>query len=230
MELKALLHAVPVIQVNGSLEKDMTSVCFDSREVEKNSLFVAVRGVHTDGHRYIDSAISRGCTAVVVEEFSKDEVKGVSYILVEDTSYVLGVLAANFYQNPSKDLKLVGVTGTNGKTTVGTLLFKLFQNLGYEVGLLSTVENKIGNKTVPATHTTPDPVALNYLLREMVDSGCDYCFMEVSSHAIVQQRIAGLYFAGGIFTNITHDHLDFHETFGNYIKAKKKFFDNLDRF
>ncbi|WP_206366961.1 UDP-N-acetylmuramoyl-L-alanyl-D-glutamate--2,6-diaminopimelate ligase [Sphingobacterium sp. SGG-5] len=230
MELKALLHAVPVIQVNGSLEKDMTSVCFDSREVEKNSLFVAVRGVHTDGHRYIDGAISHGCTAVVVEEFPKDEVKGVSYILVEDTSYVLGVLAANFYQNPSKDLKLVGVTGTNGKTTVGTLLFKLFQNLGYEVGLLSTVENKIGNKTVPATHTTPDPVTLNSLLREMVDSGCDYCFMEVSSHAIVQQRIAGLYFAGGIFTNITHDHLDFHETFGNYIKAKKKFFDNLDRF
>ncbi len=230
MELKVLLHAVPVIQVNGSLERDIVSVCFDSREVKEDSLFVAVRGVHTDGHLYIDSAILRGCTSVIVEEFPEDIKEGVSYILVADTSYVLGVLAANFYDNPSKALKLVGVTGTNGKTTVATLLFNLFQNLGYEVGLLSTVVNRIGNMVVPATHTTPDPIALNSLLRQMVDSGCDYCFMEVSSHAIVQQRIAGLYFVGGIFTNITHDHLDFHETFGNYIKAKKKFFDNLDRF
>ncbi len=230
MELKALLHAVPVIQAHGSLEKEVDSLCFDSREVENNSLFVAIRGTHTDGHLYVDTAISHGCTVVVVEELTNEVIEGVTYVLVADTSYVLGVLAANFYHNPSKALKLVGVTGTNGKTTVATLLFNLFQKLGYEVGLLSTVENRIGHMVIPATHTTPDPIALNHLLRQMVDSGCDYCFMEVSSHAIIQQRIAGLYFVGGIFTNITHDHLDFHETFGNYIKAKKKFFDNLDRF
>ena len=230
MILKELLHAVPVIQAEGSLDIAIDSLCFDSREAKGNSLFVAIRGVHTDGHLYVGKAIALGCAAVVVEELPEVLKDEVSYIVVADTSYVLGVLAANFYGNPSKELKLVGVTGTNGKTTVATLLFNLFRKLGYGVGLLSTVENKIGNEVVPATHTTPDPIALNSLLRRMVDAGCDYCFMEVSSHAVVQQRIAGLRFAGGIFTNITHDHLDFHQTFDNYIKAKKKFFDDLDRF
>jgi UDP-N-acetylmuramoyl-L-alanyl-D-glutamate--2,6-diaminopimelate ligase len=205
-------------------------LCFDSREAVSNTLFVAVKGVHTDGHLYIDNVIQQGCTIIVLEEMPASTSESVTYITVADTSYVLGILAANFYGNPSQELKVVGVTGTNGKTTVATLLYNLFQKLGYGVGLLSTVENRIGDKIVPATHTTPNPVALNKMLRQMVDSGCDYCFMEVSSHAIVQQRISGLRFAGGIFTNITHDHLDFHETFSNYIKAKKKFFDDLDRF
>src|SRR5690606_18052394 len=199
-------------------------------KVAQDSLFVAVRGVHTDGHLYLDTAISQGAAVVVVEVLPETTDTGVTYVLVDDTSYVLGLLATNFYGDPSKDLKLVGVTGTNGKTTIATLLFNLFENLGYHVGLISTVQNKIGGRVLPATHTTPDPIALNSLLREMVDDGCDYCFMEVSSHAVVQQRIAGLRFAGGIFTNITHDHLDFHGTFDNYIKAKKKFFDDLDRF
>lgn len=230
MILKELLHAVPVIQAEGPLDIEVGSLCFDSRQAKANSLFVAVRGVHTDGHLYVEKAISLGSTVVVVEELPEKLEQEVSYIVVEDTSYVLGILSANFYDNPSKELKLIGVTGTNGKTTVATLLFNLFQKLGYGVGLLSTVENRIGTEVVPATHTTPDPLALNALLRRMVDGGCDYCFMEVSSHAIVQQRIAGLRFAGGIFTNISHDHLDFHQTFDNYIKAKKKFFDDLDRF
>ncbi|WP_164123584.1 MULTISPECIES: UDP-N-acetylmuramoyl-L-alanyl-D-glutamate--2,6-diaminopimelate ligase [Sphingobacterium] len=230
MILKELLHAVPVIQVEGSLEVEITSVCFDSRKVDAGSLFVAVRGVHTDGHLFVDKVVAAGAVALVVEELPTDMLDTVTYLLVNDSAYVLGLIAGNFYGNPSKDLKLVGVTGTNGKTTVATLLFNLFDHLGYQVGLLSTVENRIGDRVVTATHTTPDPVALNQLLREMVDEGCDYCFMEVSSHAVVQQRIAGLRFAGGIFTNITHDHLDFHKTFSNYIKAKKSFFDELDRY
>ncbi|TYP96169.1 UDP-N-acetylmuramoylalanyl-D-glutamate--2,6-diaminopimelate ligase [Sphingobacterium allocomposti] len=230
MKLKELLHAIPVQQLEGELDVDVLSICFDSRKVAQDSLFVAVRGVHTDGHLYLDTAISQGAAVVVVEVLPETTDTGVTYVLVDDTSYVLGLLATNFYGDPSKDLKLVGVTGTNGKTTIATLLFNLFENLGYHVGLISTVQNKIGGRVLPATHTTPDPIALNSLLREMVDDGCDYCFMEVSSHAVVQQRIAGLRFAGGIFTNITHDHLDFHGTFDNYIKAKKKFFDDLDRF
>lgn len=230
MILKELLHAVPVIQVEGSLEVEIASVCFDSREVKDGALFVAVRGVHTDGHLFVDKVGAAGVAAIVVEELPTEMLEGVTYLLVNDSAYVLGLIAGNFYENPSKDLKLVGVTGTNGKTTVATLLFNLFDHLGYQVGLLSTVENRIGDRIIPATHTTPDPVALNQLLREMVEEGCDYCFMEVSSHAVVQQRIAGLRFAGGIFTNITHDHLDFHKTFSNYIKAKKCFFDELDRY
>ena len=228
MDLKEVLHAIPVIQVEGSLEKDITSVVFDSRAVSEDSLFVAVRGVHTDGHLFLDKAISLKAAVLVVEELPADLDEEITYVLVQDSAYALGIIAGNFYGNPSKDLKLVGVTGTNGKTTVTTLLFNLFDKLGYHVGLLSTVENRIGDRIVPATHTTPDPVSLNKLLREMVEDGCDYCFMEVSSHAVIQQRIAGLKFAGGLFSNITHDHLDFHGTFDNYIKAKKKFFDDLD--
>lgn len=230
MELRALLHAIPVQQLEGTLEVEVLSVCFDSRSVSADSLFVAVRGVHTDGHLYLDKAVESGARVLVVDTLPEQLHADVTYVLVDDTAYVLGLLAANFYGNPSKELKLVGITGTNGKTTIATLLFNLFTSLGYEVGLLSTVANRIGDRVIPATHTTPDPVAINRLLREMVNEGCDYCFMEVSSHAIVQQRIAGLRFAGGIFSNITHDHLDFHGTFDRYIKAKKKFFDDLDRY
>jgi len=230
MELKELLHAVPVIQVEGSIDIEVSSVCFDSRKAVEGALFVAVKGVHTDGHLFIGQVISQGTKVIVAEELPNELIDTVTYVLVNDSAYVLGLIASNFYGNPSQDIKLVGVTGTNGKTTVATLLFNLFDHLGYHVGLLSTVENRIGDRIVPATHTTPDPISLNALLREMVDDGCDYCFMEVSSHAVVQQRIAGLRFAGGIFTNITHDHLDFHGTFDNYIKAKKKFFDDLDSY
>lgn len=228
--LKDILHGIPVRQVTGNLNVSVTQLCFDSRRAEAGSLFVAVRGVHTDGHRYIDQVIKQGAAAVLCEELPTDLHDEVTYIQVADTAFALGVSAANYYGNPSRKLKLVGVTGTNGKTTVATLLFKLFRELGYEAGLLSTVQNQIGDRIVEATHTTPDPVALNALMADMVAAGCDYCFMEVSSHAIVQQRIAGLNFAGGIFTNITHDHLDFHRTFDAYIKAKKAFFDGLDRY
>lgn len=230
MKLKELLHAIPVLQVVGPLEVEVDAIAFDSRQVQQGTLFVAVRGMHTDGHLFVGKAVEGKAVAVVVEELPEHTDDAVTYVRVSDSAYALGVLAANFYGNPSQELKLVGVTGTNGKTTVATLLYNLFRQLGYRVGLLSTVENRIGEKVVPATHTTPDPVALNKLMRQMVDDGCDYCFMEVSSHAIVQQRIVGLKFAGGIFTNITHDHLDFHKTFENYIKAKKKFFDDLDRY
>lgn len=230
MKLKELLHAIPVIQVEGSIDIEVTSVCFDSRKAVPGALFVAVNGVHTDGHLFLSQVIDQGTNAVVVEQLPAVIKEEITYILVNDSAYVLGLIAGNFYGNPSNAIKLVGITGTNGKTTIATLLFNLFNQLGYYVGLLSTVENRIGDQIIPATHTTPDPVALNALLRDMVDAGCDYCFMEVSSHAIIQQRTAGLRFSGGIFTNITHDHLDFHKTFDNYIKAKKKFFDDLDRF
>lgn len=226
--LKSILHAIPVQEVVGQLDVEVVSLCFDSRQVVFGSLFIAVRGVHTDGHLFIDKAIAFGARAVIVEELPVETLDSVVYIVVADSALALGIVAANFYDNPSKKMKLVGVTGTNGKTTVATLLFQLFTELGYHVGLLSTVQNQIGERVIPATHTTPDPIQLNHLLSEMIEEGCDYCFMEVSSHAVVQQRIEGLKFTGAIFTNITHDHLDFHKTFSSYIKAKKKFFDDLD--
>lgn len=226
--LKSILHAIPVQEVVGQLDVEVVSLCFDSRQVVFGSLFIAVRGVHTDGHLFIEKAIAFGARAVIVEKLPTEMLDSVVYIVVADSALALGIVASNFYDNPSKKLKLVGVTGTNGKTTVATLLFQLFSELGYHVGLLSTVQNQIGDRIIPATHTTPDPIQLNHLLSEMVEEGCDYCFMEVSSHAVVQQRIAGLKFTGAIFTNITHDHLDFHKTFSSYIKAKKKFFDDLD--
>ncbi|WP_257657735.1 UDP-N-acetylmuramoyl-L-alanyl-D-glutamate--2,6-diaminopimelate ligase [Parapedobacter lycopersici] len=230
MPLKDILHGIPVQQVVGNLNVSIDQLGFDSRKAGANSLFVAIRGVHTDGHRYISDVIAQGAIAVLCETLPESTSDEVTYIQVADTAFALGVSAANYYGNPSRKLKLVGVTGTNGKTTVATLLYKLFRELGYEAGLLSTVENRVGDRVLAATHTTPDPVALNALMHEMVDGGCDYCFMEVSSHAVAQQRIAGLNFAGGIFTNITHDHLDFHGTFDAYIKAKKTFFDGLDRY
>ncbi len=229
MLLKDLLHAIPVTDYRGSLETEVSSLCLDSRKVQQGSAFVAVRGHQTDGHLYLGKAIELGASVLVVEELPAKINEGLVYVVVADSAYALGVMASNFYGNPSAKLKLVGVTGTNGKTTIATLLFNLFQKLGFHVGLLSTVQNMIGDRKVEATHTTPDPISLNALLREMVEDGCDYCFMEVSSHAVVQQRIAGLRFVGGIFSNITHDHLDFHGTFAHYIKAKKKFFDDLDR-
>ncbi|MFC7522558.1 UDP-N-acetylmuramoyl-L-alanyl-D-glutamate--2,6-diaminopimelate ligase [Parapedobacter sp. GCM10030251] len=228
--LKDILHGIPVRQVIGNLNVTVSNLCFDSRKVGSESLFVAVVGTHTDGHGFIDGAIAAGASVILCEQLPEKSQDHVTYVQVDDTAFALGVSAANYYGNPSKQLRLVGVTGTNGKTTIVTLLYKLFRKLGYEAGLLSTVQNQVGDRVVAATHTTPDPIALNSLLHEMVEAGCDYCFMEVSSHAIVQQRVAGLNFAGGIFSNITHDHLDFHKTFDEYIKAKKTFFDGLDRY
>jgi UDP-N-acetylmuramoyl-L-alanyl-D-glutamate--2,6-diaminopimelate ligase len=202
-------------------------VTFDSRKVKKDSLFIATRGTTSDGHHYIEVAIENGAVAVVCEDLPEILKDTVTYVKVLDSSASLGYIACNFFDNPSEKLKLVGITGTNGKTTTVTLLFNLFRGLGYSVGLLSTVENKINTTIIPSTHTTPDALALNELLSKMVEAGCQYAFMEVSSHAIIQHRITGLKFTGAGFSNITHDHLDYHKTFEEYIKAKKMFFDNL---
>lgn len=227
--LKDILYTVALEQVTGTTELAIATIQFDSRKVKAGDLFVAVKGTLSDGHGFIHECIQKGAVAIICEVMPTVFNNGVTYIKVSDSAIALGVVAANFYQHPSKKLKLVGVTGTNGKTTVATLLYKLFRELGFKVGLISTVENQINDQIIPSTHTTPDPLALNQLLTEMVNKGCDYCFMEVSSHAIAQHRIAALAFTGGIFTNITHDHLDFHKTFENYIKAKKAFFDGLDK-
>lgn len=211
----------------GNTGTRVSSIVFDSRRVEDGSVFVAVKGTQTDGHQYIDHVIKSGAVAIVCEIIPENIQTGVCYIEVPDSSEALGIIASNFYDNPSASLTLIGITGTNGKTTTATLLYKLFQNLGFKTGLLSTVRNMVNQKEVPATHTTPDQVELNRLLRDMADEGCDYCFMEVSSHSVVQNRIAGLTFKGGVFTNLTHDHLDFHKTFDAYLAAKKRFFDTL---
>jgi len=213
----------------GEKNPDIRQITFDSRKIVEGSLFVAVRGTLTDGHRYIQKAIEKGAKAVVCEELPKHLTKGVAYIKVKDSKEALGRIAANFYGHPSKKLKLVGITGTNGKTTTATLLHELFLEFGYKVGLLSTIENKIGKTGIPASLTTPDSIAVNLLILEMVEAGCDFAFMEVSSHAIHQRRIAGLHFEGGVFTNISHDHLDYHKTFKAYVNAKKAFFDNLPK-
>jgi|LakMenE18May11ns_1017448.scaffolds.fasta_scaffold9944779_1 UDP-N-acetylmuramoyl-L-alanyl-D-glutamate--2,6-diaminopimelate ligase len=226
-KIKDILYGVSLRQVSGSTNGNVSGICFDSRKALPTVLFVAVRGTESDGHAFINLAIDNGASAVLCEEFPAEIREKVSYFLVDNSAKALGIIASNFYDNPSSKLKLVGVTGTNGKTTIATLLFQLFQDLGYKTGLLSTVQNQINQLIVPATHTTPDPVVLNSLLNDMVESGCDYCFMEVSSHAMAQYRTAGLSFSGGIFTNLTHDHLDFHKTFDSYLKAKKSFFDGL---
>lgn len=225
--LSDILYKVGLLDVIGSTNLAIASVCFDSRKADKYSLFVAIKGELNDGHEFIDQTIKAGTIAVVCEEFPKFLNEKITYIKVKDCSLALGIIASNFYDNPSSRLKLIGVTGTNGKTTTVTLLFSLFQALGYTVGLLSTVKNQIHKEVIPATHTTPDALTLNFLLNKMVEKGCTHCFMEVSSHAVVQNRIANLVFSGGVFTNITHDHLDYHKTFDNYIKAKKAFFDAL---
>ena len=211
----------------GSTNVEIKHITFDSRAVKKDSLFIAVKGVLADGHAFIDKAIAAGAVAIVCEKIPGKTKIGISYIKVENSHYALGVIADNFYGNPSQHIKLIGVTGTNGKTTVATLLYRLFTEIGHKCGLLSTVENKIAGEHIDATHTTPDAISINILLCQMLEKDCKYCFMEVSSHAIHQRRIAGLTFSGGIFTNITHDHLDYHKTFGEYLKAKKMFFDDL---
>lgn len=206
---------------------EVTSLCFDSRKAKPGSAFIAVKGTLTDGHDSIDKAVDLGARIVVCERLPGSVNESVTYVTVRNSAQALGVMASNFFGTPSEKLKLTGVTGTNGKTTTVTLLYQLFSALGYNVGMLSTVENRIIDEVIPSTHTTPDPIQLNELLKKMVDRGCTHAFMEVSSHAVEQERIAGLKFAGAIFTNITHDHLDYHKTFENYIKAKKKYFDDL---
>ncbi len=227
MKLSALLSSCKILELVGNTEQDITGICFDSRKVSTSSMFIATVGTVADGHQFITSAIEKGASVIVCEKLPKKLDATVTYVVVDNSSRAMGLIAAAYYQHPSKKLKLVGVTGTNGKTTVATLLSNLFQELGYKVGLLSTVENKINNTVIPSTHTTPDSISINELLLDMIAANCDYCFMEVSSHATVQERIAGLSFTGAIFTNISHDHLDFHQTFEEYIKAKKYFFDQL---
>jgi len=225
--LQDILYKVSIRSVYGELERTVGDLQTDSRKVVPGSLFIAVKGTHADGHQYIGQVTEQGAVAVVCEVLPEQKKEGVTYVQVEDSAAAAGYLAHNFYGQPSTKMKLVGVTGTNGKTTIATLLYKLFSALGSTCGLLSTVENHIGDKIVPATHTTPDPIQLNALLKEMLDQGCTHVFMETSSHAIHQHRIAGLQYAGALFSNITHDHLDYHKTFEEYIRVKKSFFDGL---
>ena len=225
--LKDILYKVDLERIEGSTNFAIPHICFDSREVQKDSLFIAVNGTLSDGHSFIDSAISKGAIGVVCENLPQTINPKVVYIKVKNSAQSLGIIASNFYDNPSEKLKLVGVTGTNGKTTVATLSHNLFQAMGYKAGLLSTVVYKIGSSSFNATHTTPDAIRLNQLMQEMVTAGCKYCFMEVSSHAIAQGRISGLEFDIALFTNISRDHLDYHKYFDDYIRAKKKFFDQL---
>jgi len=216
-------------EVHGSLDKNIHNISFDSRVIEGGDAFVAVKGFISDGHFFIEKAIDNGASIIVCEDLPDVLNEKLTYVVVKDSSFALGVMSANFYDNPSNEIKLVGVTGTNGKTTTTTLLHDLVTDLGYVAGLISTVVNKIGKTEIPSTHTTPNPMALNELLRNMVDAGCEFCFMEVSSHAIHQNRVAGIQFDIAAFTNITHDHLDYHNTFKEYINAKKAFFDNLSK-
>jgi UDP-N-acetylmuramoyl-L-alanyl-D-glutamate--2,6-diaminopimelate ligase len=225
--LSDIIDGLAFTELQGSADIEISAIVFDSRKVIPGSLFVAVKGTMVDGHDYILQAVQDGAVAVICEELPARVTGEVDFLMVANSSIALGIVAANFYDNPSAKLKLVGITGTNGKTTIATLLYKLFRDLGYKCGLLSTVENQVNGTVIEATHTTPDPVVLNRLLSEMVEQGCDYCFMEVSSHAIAQHRIQGLNFTGGIFSNLTHDHLDYHKTFAEYLKAKKTFFDEL---
>ena len=227
MKIKDILTNCNLLEIEGDKDIDILGIAFDSRMVAQGTMFFAVKGTQVDGHDYIVNAIESGAIAVVCEKMPKSKQEGVTYIKVDNSAYVLGMAASNFFGNPSEKLRLVGVTGTNGKTTIATLLYRLFTEAGYKCGLLSTIENIINRDVVPSTHTTPDPIELNTLLKQMVETGCEYAFMEVSSHSVAQDRIAGLHFAGGIFTNLTHDHLDYHKTMANYRNAKKKFFDCL---
>ncbi|MCH5242365.1 MAG: UDP-N-acetylmuramoyl-L-alanyl-D-glutamate--2,6-diaminopimelate ligase [Muribaculaceae bacterium] len=228
-KLNHLLADIDVLEIIGDTDKNISSLESDSRKAEKDGIFVAVKGVTTDGHKYIPVVTSANVGAVVCEEMPSTLDKGVTYIRVADSAKALGELASAWFGHPSRHLTLVGVTGTNGKTTTATLLYEMARLEGYKAGLLSTVCNYIGEKKVPSTHTTPDPISLNRLLAEMVNEGCDYAFMEVSSHSTAQKRVAGLNFAGGIFSNLTRDHLDYHGTVDNYMRAKKAFFDMLDK-
>lgn len=229
MKLQDLLYGVSIKSLKGKPDQEVLALAFDSREVKNGIMFFAIAGTVVDGHNYIDQTIKAGASVIVCEILPEKISTDITYVEVENSAIALAVVASNFYGNPSSKLKLVGITGTNGKTTIATLLFQLFRKLNYDTGLISTVQNQINEKVVPATHTTPNPIALNKLLKNMVDEECEFAFMEVSSHSVVQHRIAGLTFAGGVFSNITHDHLDFHKTFDNYLKAKKAFFDGLPK-
>ncbi|AZQ45085.1 UDP-N-acetylmuramoyl-L-alanyl-D-glutamate--2,6-diaminopimelate ligase [Nonlabens ponticola] len=227
MQLKDILYKVSLEKVIGSTDVSIENIHFDSRSVAGNDVFVALTGVQMDGHEYIDKAIENGATAVIVENLPVTQINKVTYVVVDNSHKALALMAANFYDNPSADLKLIGVTGTNGKTTTTSLLYQLFKNCGYKTGLISTVEILIDEVVVPTKHTTPDPLTINKHLASMRDAGVDYCFMEVSSHGISQERVTGLHFAGGIFTNLSHDHLDYHNSFKEYRDVKKRFFDEL---
>ena len=229
MILKDILYKVALEAVKGSTDVAVNKIEFESRKIVSGDAFVAIKGTVSDGHDFIAKAISLGASVVVCETLPDTVSEGVTYIQVADTSSALAYMAANFYGNPSADLKLVGVTGTNGKTTIASLLYQLFKNAGYRVGLLSTVKIMVDDTEYKATHTTPDSLTINYYLREMVEEGCDFCFMEVSSHGIHQKRTEGLHFTGGIFTNLSHDHLDYHTTFAEYRDVKKSYFDNLPK-
>lgn len=229
MILKDLLRGIRVMETIGSEETEISGVAIDSRKIAKGGLFVAMKGTQVDGHKFIPKAIELGAAAILCENLPDNLEEGVAYVVVPDTEDIVGEVATRFYGNPSEKLKLVGVTGTNGKTTIATLLYNMFRKFGHKCGLLSTVCNYIEEEAIPADHTTPDPIELNELLARMVEAGCEYAFMECSSHAIAQKRIGGLKFAGGIFTNLTRDHLDYHKTFENYRNAKKAFFDGLPK-
>lgn len=227
--LKDILYKVGIEAVHGTTDIAISKIEFDSRKIELNDVFVAIKGTLSDGHSFIEKALSLGAIAVVCEEFPEVIVNGVTYIKVKDTNEALAFLAANYYENPSENIRLVGVTGTNGKTTIASLLYQLFKKAGYKVGLLSTVKILVDETEYKATHTTPDSLTLNYYLDQMIQEGCEFCFMEVSSHGIHQKRTEALHFTGGVFTNLSHDHLDYHNTFAEYRDVKKSFFDNLPK-
>ena len=227
MNLQEILYKVAIRSVHGNLNVNVKDLQLDSRKVEKGSAFIAVKGTHVDGHQFISDVTKKKPAAIICEKMPGKMEDGITYIQVENSAAASGLLAHNFYGQPSEKMKLIGITGTNGKTTIATLLFKLFSSLEYKCGLLSTVENHIGEKVLPATHTTPDAISLNALLHDMLRASCTHVFMEVSSHAIDQHRTEGLIFSGGLFSNITHDHLDYHKTFDEYIRVKKSFFDSL---
>ncbi len=226
-QLQNILYKVHLKQVQGSTDKTVLGITIDSRQVQRDFVFVAIKGEKVDGHRFISKAVELGATVIICEEIPDQIIDGITYLQVNNSHETVAIIAHQFYDEPSTKVKLVGVTGTNGKTTIATVLFKLFTQLGYKCGLISTVQNQIGSDIVPSTHTTPDAVSLNQLLVKMIDENCTHVFMECSSHAIHQHRISGLQFTGGIFSNISHDHLDYHKTFDEYIKVKKAFFDNL---
>lgn len=228
MQLIELLNRIPVLEIHGKNDREVSALVFDSRKVTEDSLYVAVKGTVADGHSFIASSIEKGAKTIVCEELPENLDQNITYIKVKDSSKTLGQLASNFYGNPCEKLKLIGVTGTNGKTSVSTLLFDVFKNLGYNSALLSTVEIRVGDEIFPATHTTPDVITINQILAKAVESGCEFAFMEVSSHGISQNRTEGLHFKIAGFTNLTHDHLDYHKTFDEYLKTKKRFFDELN--
>ena len=229
MKLQEIINGINILETKGSSDIDISNIHIDSRKVEENNLFIAVKGTQTDGHAYINKAIEKGAKAIICETFPEDIKDNITYISVANTEDCVGKIATTFYGDPTSKLELIGVTGTNGKTTIATLLYNMFRKFGYKVGLISTVCNYIDDEAIATEHTTPDPITLNKLLGRMADEGCKYAFMEVSSHSVAQKRIGGLKFAGGIFTNLTRDHLDYHLTVDNYLKAKKAFFDNLPK-